>query len=336
MRKSPLLLILSTWCGSCAGTAPVAQGAPRGDVAGFRAGEFANPDLAPAPTFDGAGPVGERKNSVELRLEASVCATSGSAPELWLVARFSPPPGAHLYWLHPGESGLKTQAVFSGPPEATFSEVQYPGPIRFRSERGSISYGYTGNIGLLSRVTLSNSDSAETATSDATSDAHAPPGRAALLFRVAASWLACSDVCIKEHGSASVWVPQPLPTNPNPAARFGEPSVGQLIDRIPTALEGFSLQRIASQQLHATGPAGSQILDYFPLEPLRPADRAPLYSTGSNANELTISVRRDQPLAQYHGVLRVQDATGERYVRVSTAPKPAVAPPPMAACPSRS
>jgi len=58
--------------------------------------------------------------------------------------RFRMHEGWHVYWRHPGESGLGTELVFSG---AAFGPVAWPFPQTFRTGGGFIrTYGYEGEV----------------------------------------------------------------------------------------------------------------------------------------------------------------------------------------------
>src|SRR5690606_33901130 len=58
--------------------------------------------------------------------------------------RFRMHEGWHVYWRHPGESGLETGLAFSG---AEFGPVSWPFPQIFRTGGGFIrTYGYEGEV----------------------------------------------------------------------------------------------------------------------------------------------------------------------------------------------
>jgi thiol:disulfide interchange protein DsbD len=119
--------------------------------------------------------------------QLGIAAPNPNARTLWLMARFRPPKGTHIYWSNPGETGLPTLATFEAPQELSVGQVLYPGPERFRSERGSTSYGYGAETALFAPVSVPEGIS----LSDKT-------------FRVIASWLSCSEWCVKESASVTL------------------------------------------------------------------------------------------------------------------------------------
>ncbi|MDP7640349.1 MAG: protein-disulfide reductase DsbD family protein, partial [Candidatus Hydrogenedentes bacterium] len=71
-----------------------------------------------------------------------------------LAARFTIPPSAHIYWRHPGSSGLATEVVWDLPEGFSAAPLAWPAPERFEFvEIGDISYGYEDEVLLLSEIT---------------------------------------------------------------------------------------------------------------------------------------------------------------------------------------
>ncbi len=254
--------------------------------------------LAPAPL-----PQTPEKVSVELALDAAFPEqlpaslelldfkqSSSSQRRLWLAARFRPPPGTHIYWSNPGETGLQTKAEFSGPAGVSIGPTLYPGPVRFKSERGSVSYGYAGETALFSLV-------------------HIPAGMdvEGLSFEVHASWLSCSDICIKEHATARLDVGQHGATGwlplPELAKRLPQP--------LPPGLEPSRLE--SAGQLRIVAPEDWQLLEYYP------GVASPEFEDVTFRNEQNHVLRVQAPPGQalLPGVVSAQTPTGRAWFSVS-------------------
>ena len=90
-------------------------------------------------------------------------------------------PGWHIYWLFPGDSGMKTSVRFQAPPGFTVGDLRFPTPEQFADLDGSV-FGYSGTV-LLTAVVTPPSDPAQLAGDKAE-------------FRAVASWLCCQKVCL--------------------------------------------------------------------------------------------------------------------------------------------
>jgi len=101
-----------------------------------------------------------------------------------------PEPGWHVYWRNPGEAGLATEVLFDLPDGFEAGELEWPAPVSFTQPGDLAGYGYEEPVVLAAEVT-------------------APDGvRSTTTVSVAASWLACKDVCVL--GSAELRAELPL------------------------------------------------------------------------------------------------------------------------------
>jgi len=143
-----------------------------------------------APSEPPAAPLAPGKPlrpPVEADLLASVAALApGSAFEIGVRLRIAP--GWHVYWLNPGESGLRTRVAFRAPAGFTVSEPRFPGPRRFQA-LGATSFGYEGETLVMARVEASSKAAGEAR------------------FEADASWLACKDVCMPGKASLALALP---------------------------------------------------------------------------------------------------------------------------------
>lgn len=148
-------------------------------------------------------------------LPAWTHATPGADLELGL--HFDLPEGWHIYWTNPGDSGMPTEASFTGPAGATFSPTRYPAPERIESAGGIVNYAYSGETALFTTTTVPAD----------TTDRFG--------VRAEATWLLCRDVCVLQSGEASASVPVPRrvkQVRPANAARLSRAR-----SRVPAPLE---------------------------------------------------------------------------------------------------
>jgi thiol:disulfide interchange protein DsbD len=148
-----------------------------------------------------------------------------------------------LYWKNPGGTGLETQASVFAPEGYRVGEALYPGPMRFRSGRGTVSYGYPSETALF--VLLERLQS---------------PGPSIPSFDVAASWLSCDHFCTKEGRRETITLGE--------RPRENWESVANLSARLPRALPpDIDVLRPSSFELRVHGPKNTRLLEYFPIAP---------------------------------------------------------------------
>jgi hypothetical protein len=232
-------------------------------------------------------------------LELVSNATRLDEKPFWLAARFRPPPGAHLYWSNPGETGLATVAEFRSDTAYELSRTQYPGPVSFESERGATSYGYLGVAVLLTRVTPKAT----------------PP---ATTFFVHASWLSCDAICVKESGKAELRLSR---DETRTAA-----SLDQFIALLPVPTPELVATWSASDTFSLSGPAGVELLEYFPVAPLGPEEDAPRSEPqpdGKLRVVLAVPAAAEAPL---HAVVRGRTGGEVRYFEAQLSPPPTGSP----------
>lgn len=108
-----------------------------------------------------------------------------------LGALFEMKPDWHVYWRNPGETGFQTKVSWTGPGGAPLANVEtlYPAPIPFVSPGDLVSFGYEGQVLLMTEIQV---------PADATGE---------LDLGGKASWLMCSDRCIPGRETLSLKLP---------------------------------------------------------------------------------------------------------------------------------
>lgn len=123
-----------------------------------------------------------RAKAEELRAEARLIAatrTIQAGVPFTVGIHIRMPPGAHIYWINPGDSGLPTRVEWRLPPRFSAGPIQWPVPALF-SDPPLVSYGYADEVVLPVVITP-------------------PPdlaGAAAVRIAARVDWLLCKDTCL--------------------------------------------------------------------------------------------------------------------------------------------
>lgn len=158
------------------------------------------------------------------RVEASLVAdVDRAAPGVpfTLGVRFQMPEGWHIYWKHPGETGLSTEVAFEVP-GLQVGSLRWPFPETFRSPDGFItSYGYGGEVILFSEATLTPGAAADSVPLQAT-----------------ANVLVCEVDCIPADLELTLAIPVGAEAVPDAALRE---RLESFAPRVPLSLERAGL-----------------------------------------------------------------------------------------------
>jgi DsbC/DsbD-like thiol-disulfide interchange protein len=192
----------------------------------------------------------------------------------------------HIYWVNPGESGLRTKLGL----DLTGAEagpVVFPGPDRFVAEGGIVTYGWEREVVLF--VPLTN----------VAKDAR---------VQVRSDWLACHESCIPGESVASAEISR--------LVRRDEAIVKEMVARIPEPAGDRVRTRWTESQLHVEpSAAGTQLLEFFPYA----SEKAVLVASTPTETAIDLQYRFDAPpppeLGQ--GVLRIQSADETRWLELA-------------------
>ncbi|MFH1567190.1 MAG: protein-disulfide reductase DsbD domain-containing protein, partial [Gemmatimonadota bacterium] len=193
----------------------------------------------------------------ELLADAAAIAP-GSTFTLGLRLRMAE--GWHTYWQYSGDAGLSTRVEWRLPPGLQAGPLVWPGPHRYEEAGGLIAYGYADEVLLYAEVTAS-----DTLT----------PGRS-LHLAVAASWLACREICIPGDTLAALDLPLETRLRPSIDAalfdRYRQRAPQPLGEADPVAVAHETARRgrgadleVRLEPLVGAFAAGSAPPDLYPL-----------------------------------------------------------------------
>ncbi|MGI8908914.1 MAG: protein-disulfide reductase DsbD domain-containing protein [Candidatus Sumerlaeaceae bacterium] len=139
---------------------------------------------------------------------------------------FKVQPGWHIYWENPGTSGLATKVTWAVPEGGSVGETQYPAPIAFTAPGDIVSYGYEGEVLLMTEARVSAQAKGE------------------VELNAKCRWLMCSDRCIPGKQDVSLRLPigKGQPANEEVFAKYKA-----LVPKLATAVpKGVEVKRNAS------------------------------------------------------------------------------------------
>lgn len=235
---------------------------------------------------------------VEVRLEVETTAAPAAGP-IRLGVRFVLEPGWHVYWKHPGDSGLAPAATWTLPPGFVAGEIAWPAPRRI--PYGPLAnYGYEGEV--LLPVTLEGP--------------RREPG-SVLQVGVRVGWLVCREDCFP--GSATLGLALPVSADP-PALSPAAPAFAAARARIPRAADALGIGAFAEEDdahvvLRLSGRPGQALpagrVEFFAAEGGVIAHAAPQAVTraadGGIALVLVRAGDRRTPLERLRGVVVAEE-----------------------------
>ncbi|MFO1129034.1 MAG: protein-disulfide reductase DsbD family protein [Rhodospirillales bacterium] len=116
-----------------------------------------------------------------------------------VALRLTLPDGWHTYWRNTGDAGAPTAIDWTLPSGFAADPIAWPVPSRYTTGP-VVSYGFGGDVWLLTRITPPADLSAGTTAS----------------LTAAADWLVCADICIPEQATLTLQLP--VATVARPAA----------------------------------------------------------------------------------------------------------------------
>ncbi len=121
-----------------------------------------------------------------------VAETEAAIPgeSLWVALRLVHVDDWHTYWMNPGDAGKPTEVRWQLPEGVTAGEIVWPLPERFELPADLVDFGYTGEIYLLTELTIPSSLEGDS-----------------LQIIADAQWLECEEICIPGGASVTLQIP---------------------------------------------------------------------------------------------------------------------------------
>lgn len=223
-----------------------------------------------------------------------------------LAVLFDIPSHWHIYWENSGDTGFPTEVRARVPEGVETLPVRYPGPQRFHSDGGLVSFGYEGQAALFLPIRVPKDSDLEK-----------------LEVELEVSWLVCKEACFLGDTTLTVNLERAL------APSAAEPANGGLLDphwkRLPqpaSTLEGLEVEFMGELPVRDARLRipGTRTIEFFPS-----AD-APLVFNGQRASrtethsELLIDLSApygvEDPDRELRGVLRVESKDGPRFYQL--------------------
>ena len=240
-------------------------------------------------------------NHIAARLIAEHPAAPGET--ITLAVHFTPEPHYHGYWQNPGDAGLGTELIWTGPGKA--GTPRYPVPETLLIS-GLMNHVFQSDYALLIPYTLPTT---------------AQPG-AQLPLSVAANWLACTDtMCVPESATLSTTITIAAPGTQSPPT----PQFDAWRAKLPAPLGAEAHFALDGQTLRLAipFPANSPITapHLFASTENAAAYAAP-QSFARQGDTLIVTLKRagTAPFTSFAGVLRLTPA-GDG-VEITAAPGP--------------
>ena len=142
---------------------------------------------------------GEQPVAVELITEHASIRPGGTTR---VGVYFDLAAGWHIYASNPGDAGLPTDVLLSGPPGVELGFLHWPLPEDFHEPGGITTHGYAGSVMLFCTLTYA---------------AHGDADK--LLLTAHIKWLACKEVCVP--GEATRQLSLPISHNEPVLSTFG-------------------------------------------------------------------------------------------------------------------
>jgi thiol:disulfide interchange protein len=238
-------------------------------------------------------PFAEGENvKVEVILEHSQL---NANQENWALFRFKLREGWHIYWLNPGDSGLKTQLTFDLPQGVQLDQLIFSAPERIETE-GLVTFGYHDEAFVLASFKVTAADSAK--------------------FKAQAKWLECKQSCIPgEQDLTWTWPQQQSAESGEELQAQQRELFAKVRAELPAKKASFgTMTRAGAQGVWTADPSldlsNVTRAQFFPLEADRVAyDQTQVFRPGEGQGLITLTIpfidsANNSPL---HGVLRLWD-----------------------------
>lgn len=163
----------------------------------------------------------------------------------WLGLRINIAPDWHVYWVNPGDSGLKTSLTWQETAQAELGPLHWPVPKALPFDFLT-NYGYENEV-ILPIPLRYDGDSSE------------------IILSANVDLLVCKDICIPESAGVSLTLPVAKEASPAPNARL----ITNALQRVPSLHETTGQLTREAGMLHFALPlsieAELESVEFFPL-----------------------------------------------------------------------
>lgn len=209
-------------------------------------------------------------------------------------------PKWHVYWRNNGDTGMPVSVQFEETPGVTFGEVQWPAPIRYKSEGEMLDYVHEGQVTLIVPAMVG---------------ADVRPGTT-LDLRAKIDWLVCKDLCLP--GEATVTMSVPVAVEAERSADAAKFEVARRTHpRVPKSGEASWEWDGATLAVRVPGAKGLAFLPYESEEGAYPEG---MFERGAVEGE-TIRVAYAEDVTKVNrvrGVIEVTRGEAKEYLLVDT------------------
>ena len=193
-------------------------------------------------------------------------------------------PGWHIYWKHPGDSGIPTKIEWRLPEGFKAEDLQWPIPVREKEPGDLEVFVYENEVLLFATVVAPENLPAGPIEIGAKSD-----------------WLVCQSSCVPGSAQLSLQLKTGASSGSDARQIFDKYSA-LLPKSLPSGWEATFARKGKNLQLQVTGVPSNTPIDFFPVPP----EEAVLGHVSSSGDQVTIPIDSEpQPINKLPGVLVV-------------------------------
>jgi thiol:disulfide interchange protein len=193
-------------------------------------------------------------------------------------------PGWHIYWKHPGDSGIATKIEWRLPEGFKVEELQWPIPVREKEPGDLEVFDYANEALLFATLVAPQNLPSGSVDIGAKSD-----------------WLVCQSSCVPGKAQLSLQLKTGAPSASD-AVQIFDKYTALLPKTLPSDWKATFSRSGKNLQLQVTGIPNNTAIDFFPIQP----EEAVIGHVASNSGKLTIPIDTEpKPINRLDGVLVV-------------------------------
>src|SRR3984893_2933151 len=193
-------------------------------------------------------------------------------------------PGWHIYWKHPGDSGIATKIELRLPEGFKVEELQWPIPVREKEPGDLEVFDYANEVLLFATLVAPQNLPSGSVDIGAKSD-----------------WLVCQSSCVPGKAQLSLQLKTGAPSASD-AVQIFDKYTALLPKTLPSDWKATFSRSGKNLQLQVTGIPNNTAIDFFPIQP----EEAVIGHVASNSGKLTIPIDTEpKPINRLDGVLVV-------------------------------